>query len=530
MGIDAKRAAIPIAAAVIAAALGMLAGFVLGRALVLRHTGDKLDDYAIKIRTDAETSAAVARATLATVNASPYPYCSEAEIAWLRRLIFQSEFLKDGGHMRDGRIGCSATLGQAIAADADYKPDFTSKDGTHLYLNLPPLRIENQTVVTIQKGDSFMVYSPFNLKDLGSESMRFTVTETDNPSGQTGRLVGELTSAEAWILTREGRVQAGNSLYVTRCSTIYPSCMTAFISVPEAMRSDRRNLAAYIALCGACGALFGLACSLIYRRRRSMERQLRRAIRKDKLRVVYQPIVSLATRRIVGAEALVRWNDDDRAAIPPDVFVKVAEERGFVGEITSLIVRHVLNECRGLLRTRTDFRVNVNIAAADLSDPRFLPMLDEALARERVGAERLGIEITESYTARQQVAKDGILRLRERGHKVHIDDFGTGYSSLAYLHDLSVDGIKIDRAFTRAIGTGSVTVSIIPQILSMAAALNLQVTVEGIETTEQADYFAASEETILAQGWLFGRPVPVAAFQQLLTEEEQKEMAVLTSS
>jgi len=128
------------------------------------------------------------------------------------------------------------------------------------------------------------------------------------------------------------------------------------------------------------------------------------------------------------------------------------------------------------------------------------------------------------------VAKDGILRLRERGHKVHIDDFGTGYSSLAYLHDLSVDGIKIDRAFTRAIGTGSVTVSIIPQILSMAAALNLQVTVEGIETTEQADYFAASEETILAQGWLFGRPVPVAAFQQLLTEEEQKEMAVLTSS
>jgi len=508
----------------------MLAGYVLGRALVLRHAEYKLDGYAIRIRREAETAATVARATLATVNSSTYPYCSEAEIAWFRRLIYESEYLKDGGHMRDGRIGCSGTLGRPTTSDAEYRPAFTAKDGTRLYLNLPPLLMESQTVVSIQKGDSFVVYSPFNLNDLGSESMHFTVTETDNPSGRTGRLVGELASADTWILTREGNVRAGNSLYVTRCSTIYPSCMTAFISEAEVLRTNRGDLRAYIGLCGAFGALFGVACSLIYRRRRSMDQQLRRAIRKDRLRVVYQPIVDLGNRRIVGAEALVRWTDDDGIAVGPDVFVKVAEERGFVGEITGLMVRHVLDECGPLFKARLGFRVNVNIAAADLSDPKFLPMLDEALVRDGVAAESLGIEITESYTARMQVAKDAILRLRERGHKVHIDDFGTGYSSLAYLHDLSVDGIKIDRAFTKAIGTGSVTVSIIPQILSMAAALKLQVTVEGIETVEQADYFAASEETILAQGWLFGRPVPAAAFHQMLAEEELKAGAELVTS
>jgi sensor c-di-GMP phosphodiesterase-like protein len=107
------------------------------------------------------------------------------------------------------------------------------------------------------------------------------------------------------------------------------------------------------------------------------------------------------------------------------------------------------------------------------------------------------------------------------GHRVYIDDFGTGYSSLSYLHDLSVDGIKIDRAFTMAIGTGSVTVSIIPQILAMAAALNLQVTVEGIETVEQADYFAASELPLLAQGWYFGYPLPAAELHRLLQKQEQ---------
>jgi sensor c-di-GMP phosphodiesterase-like protein len=117
------------------------------------------------------------------------------------------------------------------------------------------------------------------------------------------------------------------------------------------------------------------------------------------------------------------------------------------------------------------------------------------------------------------VAKEAIIELRARGHLVYIDDFGTGYSSLAYLQDLSVDGIKIDMAFTQAIGTESVTVSILPQILAMARALKLDVVVEGVETTEQAAYFAGSQQTTLAQGWLFGKPAPVGELERLLSEQ-----------
>ena len=129
----------------------------------------------------------------------------------------------------------------------------------------------------------------------------------------------------------------------------------------------------------------------------------------------------------------------------------------------------------------------------------------------------------ESYTARQQVAKETILRLREKGHYVHIDDFGTGYSSLAYLHDLSVDAIKIDKAFTRAIGTDAVTVTILPQILTMADTLGLRVVVEGVETPEQAQYFARADQSIYAQGWLFGRPVPPDVFRRMLEGKESSE-------
>lgn len=522
MRITTKRAAITILFTGVAAVCGLLAGVLLGRALVLRRVEKKLDAYALLVRSRGETSAGESRALLATLNASPYPYCSDAEIAWMRTLIFQTQYLKDGGHMREGAIDCSATLGRQSGAREQFKPAFSRKDGTRVYQNLAPLRIGDHTVVSVQLGQSFIVYNPYNLRDLDAAPMHFTVSQMDEPTGQSGRLIGEVTGARTSILTKEGQAQEGDTLYATRCSTRYASCMTAFITISDALLANRGDYRAYIGLTGICGALFGFACSLFYRRSRGMEQQLRRAIAADRLQVVYQPIVRLETRQIVGVEALVRWNDEENIPVSPEVFIRIAEERGFVGEITLLVVRRIVSELGALLRNQPEFRVNFNIAAVDLSDAKFLPMMEQVLERGGVSPQSLGIEITESHTARLQVAKDAILQLRARGHVVYIDDFGTGYSSLAYLHDLSADGIKIDMTFTKAIGTESVTVSIIPQILAMAAALKLDVIVEGVETAEQAAYFASSDRKTLAQGWLFGRPVPVAVLERLLAVQHEK--------
>jgi sensor c-di-GMP phosphodiesterase-like protein len=244
--------------------------------------------------------------------------------------------------------------------------------------------------------------------------------------------------------------------------------------------------------------------------------------------VEYQQIVSLASGRIVGAEALVRWTDEEGFAVGPDVFVKIAEEQGFVESITRLVVRHTLRDFAATLRAQPDFRLSINVTATDLADSRFLPMLARALKRAGVAARSVAIEITESSTARHEVTIAAILRLRQQGHSVHIDDFGTGYSSLSYLHELSVDAIKIDRSFTRAIDTEAVTAGILPQILAMAGALHLQVIVEGIETRQQAEYFAALGQSILGQGWLFGRAVAAVAFQSLLADEDKREQAATT--
>jgi sensor c-di-GMP phosphodiesterase-like protein len=104
------------------------------------------------------------------------------------------------------------------------------------------------------------------------------------------------------------------------------------------------------------------------------------------------------------------------------------------------------------------------------------------------------------------------------GHPVYIDDFGTGYSSLAYLHDLKISAIKIDRAFTSTVGTEALTASVVPQILQIASGLNLLVVVEGIETERQARYFRTARTGIRGQGWLFGKPVPAAHFKRLFSD------------
>jgi sensor c-di-GMP phosphodiesterase-like protein len=515
-----QRVILALCAIVVGMALGTLGGNWLGVAIVIGQSENRLDQYAARILSSGDMSTAESRKVLGKLNASPFPICSDSEITYFRELVYQSQFLKGAGRIRDGKIACSTTLGRGDLSSTTLRPDFTQSDGTLVYRNLAPFRIGDSTVITVQLGDSFIVYSPFTAKALVSPIVHYTVTDLDAATHQMGRLLGETPELDEGILTSPGMARKSGMIYATECAPGTVVCTTTYMSVPEALRANRVELVGFIVLSGLTGALVGFFCFLIHRRKKGLHYQLQKAIRRDALGVVYQPIVDLASGRIVEAEALARWTDEDHLTVNPDVFIKIAEENGFVGSITKLVVRRVLREFGSMMRACPDFRVNVNIAAADLADPEFLPMLEESLEQARVPAESIGIEITESYTARQQVAKDTILRLRKRGHVVHIDDFGTGYSSLAYLHDLAVDAIKIDKAFTRAIGTEAVTISILPQILNMADVLKLRVVVEGIETLEQANYFAAASPTIYAQGWLFGRPVSAEQFRCRLRENE----------
>jgi sensor c-di-GMP phosphodiesterase-like protein len=495
----------------------------VGRFITLKLTEHRLWQDAERNSAEADLRLAEYGGVIAAMKASSYPPCSHEELTYFRALIFDAKYLKDAGRMSDGKIDCSAVLARPEQPMEQTHQDITLKGGVKIYKDLALYQSEDLTVITLQDDGFYVVLIPNIQAHPGPGSEHYSETVKDALNGQVYWMLGDPPSVSATAFTRERFVRVGDSLYATRCSPRFLNCMTAYLSIPDAMRAEHTQIRIYVAMGGLTGALLGLAFSLLYRRNRSIEQQLRRAIHNDQLRVVYQPVVELDSKRIVGAEALARWTDEDGCVVNPEVFVKIAEDHGFIGEITKLVVRHVLRDFGETLRTRPGFRINVNVTAADLADSAFLPMLEQSLDRTGVPSDSLGIEITESGTARHQIAMDAIAQLHRSGHSVYVDDFGTGYSSLAYLHDLSVDVIKIDRAFTQAIGTEAVTVSILPQILSMAKTLGLQVVAEGIETGEQSDYFAACEHPVFGQGWLFGRPIPAEAFRRLLAENAERQ-------
>ena len=516
-----KCIAAALMATLTALVMGVAAGYLLARTVVLRVAEERLIHQTSRSLAAADADTADARAVLAAMNASPYPYCSDAELTYFRDVLFRSANLREGGRMKaDGRIDCSTMLGREALPQEQFKPNVTDKDGSRVYWNPAPFRTSEQASAVLQAGTAY-VDGAMHVHSEGlppGASMTLTLRDVQ---GRSIDPTASNPSAKGVSFITDGYRSVDGRLSDTRCSAVYPYCVTGEIAVADAFYMGRSMFAACMNLMGLVGVVLGLSWALAYCRKCTRGQQLRTAIRRDELWIAYQPVVDLGSRRVVGAEALARWTDDEGTAVSPDVFIPLAEEGGFVGEITRLVLRHVLRDLGCLLRACPSFQVHVNVTAWDLADARFVPMVEGMLAQAGVRAESVTIEITETATARNARAMEGIRQLRAAGHRIHIDDFGTGYSSLAYLQDLSVDAIKIDKVFTQAIGTGSVTVSLLPQILAMAAALNLEVVVEGIEKEEQAQYFAARAKRLRGQGWLYGRPTPVGEFLEIVAADQE---------
>ncbi len=252
-----------------------------------------------------------------------------------------------------------------------------------------------------------------------------------------------------------------------------------------------------------------------------IESDLRIALREGQLRLHYQPIVELAGGAIVGAEALVRWQHPERGLLGPLEFIDAAERTGLVVPLGGWVLAEA---ARQLAAWRAQgfggLRVAVNVSAGQLRGGRLLEQYRDALAAAGVadGDAGLEIELTE-HTLVEDV--DDNLRLlealRAMGVRIAIDDFGTGLSSLAYLKRLPIDKLKIDRSFVAGVTDARGDRAIVAAALSIAQALDLAVVAEGVETEAQRDALRA-QGCRLAQGWLFGRPVPPEAFAARLRE------------
>ncbi len=253
-------------------------------------------------------------------------------------------------------------------------------------------------------------------------------------------------------------------------------------------------------------------------RRMTMEAALRLALENNELSVVYQPQVSLESGKVIGMEALLRWNTPQLGQVSPAEFIPLAEETGLILPIGEWVLRTACNQARYWhdLGLSSHLRLAVNLSARQFRQSELEAVVARALADSKLPASELELEITETAfidDIDQAIAMCGALK--RLGIKLSLDDFGTGYSSLSSVSRFPFDKIKIDQSFVRDITENPVNAAIASATIVMARSLNLAVLAEGVETEAQAK-FLRSRRCDAIQGYLFSKPLPPAEFEQLL--------------
>jgi diguanylate cyclase (GGDEF)-like protein/PAS domain S-box-containing protein len=251
----------------------------------------------------------------------------------------------------------------------------------------------------------------------------------------------------------------------------------------------------------------------------SIEQELSHGLDRGELRLFYQPLVSLVTGEIVGAEALIRWEHPERGLLSPDKFLPVAEESGLIVQVGAWAVGEACRRLRDWDRLSggpSAFSLAVNLSARELTHPDVVATVLNAVRRSALDPSRITIEVTESTAMADR--DSGFRALRElsaAGVRIAIDDFGTGYSSLDHLREMPADILKIDRSFVAGMAANSPDTALVAAAIAMGRALEMEVVAEGIETTEQVTDLRELG-CPLGQGFLFARPLPPEEIDSLL--------------
>jgi diguanylate cyclase (GGDEF)-like protein/PAS domain S-box-containing protein len=260
----------------------------------------------------------------------------------------------------------------------------------------------------------------------------------------------------------------------------------------------------------------------------AVEASLREALRLKQLDVHYQPFINLLTRKVVGLEALMRWQHPVHGMVPADQFIPVAEETGLIVPMGNFVLHRTLQNMSAWRKAGVPLvPMSLNIAPAQLQRGELQSTIATLLKTHGIRPEMLQLEMTEramfdSRAPAGEIRQDSMARLRDLGVKIAIDDFGTGYSSLSYLKHWRVDALKIDRSFVRDLATDSSDLAIVSAIIAIARHLHIQVIAEGIEGYQQAEILRRLGCSV-GQGFLFARPMAAAQCLELLGDNAETE-------
>jgi sensor c-di-GMP phosphodiesterase-like protein len=439
-----------------------------------------------------------------------FPPCSPQDIRLMRQVDLGSSYIKAVGRVTHDTLLCTS---QGVTNPISLgKPDLVTKQGVSEYLNKNLAGLPSHPLNVFADGGFAMIVDPNLAVDVSTKGPDIELAAFVPSAAHRDRVAAQGQDFPSdWFESIDQGTQStilSNGYLVSRVRSAQWD-LAVVAATPQSYIYQRIGHFAvfFIPLGVLCGTIFSLMVSLLTRIHSSFPTMLRRALKDGSLYVLYQPVVELTTRRIIGAEALVRWKCR-YADMRPNYFIPQAEQCGMIQLITEQVLGIVARDLPQFLEIDPKFCVAVNFSAADLCDNLTLDAMEHFLRVSGARPENIEIEATERAFLQGPETAELIDALRAKGFSVAIDDFGTGYSSLSCLQSLSLDTLKIDRAFVETIETDGVTSQVVLHIIEMAHSLHLEMVAEGVETEPQAQYLMR-RGVRYAQGWHFGRPMEI---------------------
>jgi sensor c-di-GMP phosphodiesterase-like protein len=483
--------------------------------------------YAGEIVRRSEEAARQATRAAKLLNDDHVPRCSPREMELMRELDVGSSYIQMVGRVSGNTLECTS-LGDTKPVELG-PPEIVSPKGTQHRLNFK-IGSDAFDKLDLLSGKGVAILVDLNLLiDFDVEGDAAQLALMVPSSRDHVRMVQSAGNFDAsWF----NPVNPGETKSYLDGPSIVSHVRSAHFDIEGisvipsrlAYKRVREFAAVFVPIGCFCGA--GLAWAVVYiaRSRNSLVGLLRSAARHNAFFVEYQPVVEIATRRIVGAEALVRWRRGN-TVISPASFIGLAEESGVITEITRIVMEHVERDLPRLLEICRDFHVAINFTASDLKNEATATQLQNLIRACNASAGNVVVEATEHGLISGSECSRMVSALRLDGFQVAIDDFGTGYSSLSCLQRLDLDFLKIDKAFVDTIGTDGATRGVVLHIIEIAHSLQLKMVAEGIETAEQAKFLQERGVTY-GQGWLFGRPMSIEALTAMVRESEESHRTV----
>lgn len=468
------------------------------------------------------------RTAISELESAHYPPCSPPDVDLMRQIDLDSSYIQAVGRIQGNRIVCTS-LGTTQPFDVGPPGLTTENYATERLIAHSPIGGDHPLLLVSKDGIAFFLEGSLTT-DTPTEGPKIGMAVFVPSSPNHTILVARNDNLKPeWFrpIAKGGVITFRNSGYVVALVRSADSDVEVIAAAPESYTVKRvQHFAAiFVPLGLVCAALLAWAVTHIARIQFSLPSVLRSAAKRKEFYVEYQPIVDLATRRWVGAEALVRWRRSGSRIVRPDSFIPIAEESGVITLITQCVADIVAADLPKLIDIDPDFWVAINLSAPDLRSPGTVDMLKRILDESRAKPRNLKVEATERGFLQGKETHAILAAIRDLHIWTAIDDFGTGYSSLSCLQTLGLDSLKIDKSFVDSVGTDGATSNVVPHIISMAHSLKLVMVAEGVETEAQAR-FLERRSVHYAQGWLFGKPMRIDALYAGLKSQPKRQVAV----